>query len=127
MAHSFPSRSFLSDLYVEGVDSIRGAEYAAYKLFRKIEEHHGRAGARRIFALWGSPPSAKKLRWIKNAALLDRLDMMKPEPNVQRLARELAEENKTLPREERHGPRGSINPVTLDKYIRRLCDKRAKR
>jgi hypothetical protein len=49
---------------------------------------------------------------------------MKPKPNVQRLARELAKENETLPMQERHGPHGSTNQIVLDKHIRRLRDKR---
>jgi hypothetical protein len=73
--------------------------------------------ARRIFAQWGTPPTAKKIGMIKNWGLLDLYDLMK-EPNVQELARKLAEENKALPRAQQRGP-GATDPVTLEKQIRR--------
>jgi hypothetical protein len=41
--------------------------------------------------------------------------MMKPEPNVQRLAQELAEQNKAFPREQRHWPR-QHKLITLEAY-----------
>jgi hypothetical protein len=69
-------------------------EEAAYKLFTKIMRRHGLAEARRVFLKLGTPPSGRKLGKIRNYALLDRYDMM-PEPNVQRLARELVKENET--------------------------------
>jgi hypothetical protein len=109
----------------ETIDTMPGAEYAAYLLFQLIEKHHGRAAAYRIFTKFGSPPSPALINRIKNLSLLDRYNMMRPEPNVQRLARQLAAENEKLPREERWGPRGTINPLTLDKHIRRQLDKRS--
>jgi hypothetical protein len=118
---------FIRNHAVEGIDTFGGAERLAYGLFNRIEKYHGRAEARRIFLKFGSPPSARRLGYIKNQALLDRLEMMKPEPNVQRLAQELAEQNKAFPREQRHGPRGSTNPITLEKHIRRLRDNRDNR
>jgi hypothetical protein len=110
--------------YREGVDTIPGAEYAAYLLFRLIEKHHGKAAAYRILTKFGTPPSAALINRIKNLSLLDRYDMMRPEPNVQRLARQLASENERLAREDRWGPRGTTNPLTLDKHIRRLLQGR---
>jgi hypothetical protein len=98
-------------------------EEAAYKLFTKIMRRHGLAEARRVFLKLGTPPSVRKLGKIRNYALLDRYDMM-PKPNVQRLARELVKENETLPRAERHGPRGSTNQPTMDKHIRILLKER---
>jgi hypothetical protein len=118
---------FIRNHAVEGIHTFGGAERLAYELYNKIEKYHGRAEARRIFLKFGSPPSARRLGYIKNQALLDRLEMMKPEPNVQRLAQELAEQNKAFPREQRHGPRGSTNPITLEKHIRRLRDNRDNR
>jgi hypothetical protein len=120
-------QSFIRSVYREGLDTMPGAVNAASNLFREIERHHGLAEARRIFAKLASPPNARRLNHIKNESLLNQLDMMKPAPDVQRLARKLAEENKALPRGQRHGPRGSTNPVTLDKHIRRLRDKRDNR
>jgi hypothetical protein len=105
-------------------NTISGCVNAALTLFYEIDKLHGRAVARRIFTMWASGPSPRKLGFIKNAALLDRYDMMRPTPNVQRLAQELAEENKTLPRGRRHGPRGTTNALTMDKHIRRLLAER---
>jgi hypothetical protein len=111
----------------EGIDRMPGAEYAAYLLFRLIEKHHGIAAARYIFTKFGAPPSAKRINQIKNLGLLDMYDMMRPKPNVQRLAKQLAAENEKLPREERWGPRGTTDPLVLDKHIRRLVQKRNNR
>jgi hypothetical protein len=72
---------------------------------------HQPSASRRATSIWSG---LRRLGYIKNQALLDRLEMMKPGPNGQRLAQELAEQNKALPREQRHGPRGSTNPITLE-------------
>jgi hypothetical protein len=105
------------------VDPHDAATNAASFLFQEIEVELGRPAARRIFAKFGTPPSARKLAMLKNFSLLDRLDMMKPKPNVKKLARELAEENKELPTEQRRGP-GSTNPETLERHIRTLLAER---
>jgi hypothetical protein len=110
----------------ETIDTMPGAKYAASLLFCLIEKHHGLAAARSIFNMFGTPPSAARINHIKNLGLLDRYDMMKPKPNVQRLAKELAAENEKLSREERWGPRGTTDPLVLDKHIRRLIQKRKK-
>ena len=117
-------QNFIRSVYREGLDTIPGAIDAASNLFREIEKHHGLTKARRIFAKLASPPTARRLNQIKNESLLNQSDIMKPGPDVQRLARKLAEENMALPRKQHHGPRGSTNPVTLEKHIRRLRDKR---
>ncbi|HUI12549.1 MAG TPA: hypothetical protein VL048_03655 [Xanthobacteraceae bacterium] len=96
----------------------------AYLLFMLIRAHHGERTARRVFAKWGEPPSPKRLRLIANMGLLDRLDTMKPR-NVQRLARELAEENKKLPRAKQHGA-GCTDPIELAQQIRRQVKLRDK-
>lgn len=118
--------NLISGLYVAGWDTIEGCEHATLELLLEIKKHHGLAEARRILTKFGSPLTKERLRKIRNWTLLDCLDMMKPEPNIQKLACEIAEKNKTLPPEERYGPRGSINPLTLDKHIRRLCAERDK-
>jgi hypothetical protein len=99
-------------------------EQAAYKVFCAIMQLHGKTEARRIFLKFGCPPSARKIKQIKNELLLLSLDRMKPKPTVQRLARELAKENETLPQNERHGPRGSTNQASMDKHIRLLLKER---
>jgi hypothetical protein len=49
---------------------------------------------------------------------------MMPKSNVQRLARDIADKNKKLPKGERYGPRGSTDPLILDRHIRRLISRR---
>lgn len=101
---------------------IPGWTYLANCLFFAIARHHGETTARRVFKECG--PMPKRLRIaIRNATVLDRLDMMKPKPNVAQLARELAEENKALPRHQQRGV-GGIDPVTLEGHIRDLVDRR---
>jgi len=114
-----PDQLGLSGL--EGLESERGCEQMAYLLFMLIREHHGDKAAHLIFAKWAKPASAAKLALIANIGLLQRLYRMKPKPNVQRLACELAIENKSLPRAKQRGA-GSTNPITLEKLIRRTRD-----
>jgi len=102
--------------YVDGFDSIRGCEYAAYELFGEIERRHGLEQAYRIFTKFGMRPSARKLARIKNDSLLDRYDLMDGKQSVQRLAKEVAKDGS--------GPRGSSDVLTVDKHIRRLIKKR---
>jgi hypothetical protein len=111
------------DLYVDGCESIRGCKHVARQLFTLIKTRHGERTTRQIFAMWGTAPTDRRLGLLKNMSLLDRLDVM-PEPNVMELARQLAAENESLPREEQRGP-GSTNPKALDKQIRRIRDFRA--
>jgi hypothetical protein len=112
----------LGDLSVEGCESVFGCKHIAQQLFTLITTRHGERTARRIFAMWGTPPTTRRLAMIKNFGLLGRLDLME-EPNVQRLARQIAKENEGLPRKDRRGP-GSTNPVALEKQIRRIRDLR---
>lgn len=101
-----------------GMNSIENCEDAAYLIFSEIKTRHGLAEARRIFRLWGPDPSPRRVAQVGNLGLLDRLDMMKPGPNVQRLARELAVENKALPRAKQRGA-GGTDPMRLERQIRR--------
>jgi hypothetical protein len=94
-------------------------------VFLEIRKRYGEREARRLFSFWGNPPTPARLRKIANLGLLDRYDMMR-EPNVQQLARELAEQNKQLPRSEQRGA-GTPNPIALEKQIRRLLDERKRR
>jgi len=110
------------NLWSEGMDSIGGCKKAALDLFIEIEKHHGEKTARAIFAMWGTPPTKARIATIKNWGLLSRLDIMS-EPNVQQLAREVAEENKKLPRSQRRGA-GSTSVIALEKHIRRQIDER---
>ena len=42
-----------------GLDTREGARDGAFKLFEEISKHHGDAWTRRLFAIWGAPPSAR--------------------------------------------------------------------
>ncbi len=113
------------DPYTPGPNTITGCEYVALQLFQLICENHGEGEARRIFAMWGTPPSRRRVGQFSNWGLLDRLDRMQPKPNIQRLAREIAAENKNKqPRERPRGPAGNINAFALDRHIRHLCKQR---
>jgi hypothetical protein len=111
--------------WTPGAESLTGAKHMAQLLFMVIREHHGDRIARRIFAMWATPPTPARLQQIANAGLLDAYDRMRPTPNVQRLARERAERNKTLPPSERRGA-GSVDPIALEKHIRRQIKSREK-
>jgi len=113
----------LGDLSVEGCESVFGCNHIAQQLFALITARHGEQIARRIFAKWGTSPSKRRVQHVENMGLLDRLDRMKPGPNVQQLARQIAEENKKLPKSQRRGA-GGINPKALEKQITRVRDLR---
>jgi hypothetical protein len=98
--------------------------FAASKLFHEISTGLGEADARRIFKEIAGPPTPKQRAGWKNMELVARYDCM-AQPDVPRLARELAAENRNLPRELRHGPTGSTEPAILDKQIRRVLARRA--
>jgi hypothetical protein len=98
--------------------------FSAAKLFHEMQTEIGPEDARRIFKEIAGPSTAKQRAGWKNMELVMLYDCME-QPNVQQLARELAEKNRNLPRELRHGPTGSTNPAILDKHIRRLLDRRA--
>ena len=98
--------------------------FAAAKIFHEAQVEIGLADARRIFKEVGTPPTPKQRAGWKNMELLMLYDCMMPRSNVQRLARELADKNKTLPKGERYGPTGSTDPLILDRHIRRLISKR---
>jgi hypothetical protein len=97
--------------------------WTTVELFQGIQKEIGLEDARRIFKEIAGPSTPKQKAGWKNAELVARFVCM-AEPNVQRLARDLAEENRNLPRELRHGPTGSTNPAVLEKQIRRLLAKR---
>jgi hypothetical protein len=95
---------------------------AAHKLFHDISDDLGKAAAQRIFKSF-LPRTPKQELDLRNKQLLINYDMM-PEPNVQKLALRFAEENKTLPVEQRYGPRGTTDWLVMDKHIRRLLKAR---
>ena len=109
----------INELFTEvSKDGLQGWAHLANCLFHGIARHYGEAAARSVFN--GCGPIPKRLRTaIRNATVLERLNAMKPKPNVSRLARELAEENKTLPRQQQRGV-GGIDPFVLEDHIRDL-------
>jgi len=92
-------------------------------LFEDIEALHGREAAARIFA--ETPPTQRELNDMKNTALLARYDAM-PRPSVKKLARELAEENKSLPLVQQRGS-GSTKWENLERLIWNLLRARQER
>jgi hypothetical protein len=108
-----------SEINKKGID---GWAYLANCLFYAIARHYGEAAARSIFNGSGPPPK-RLLSALRNAAVLDRLDAMKPTPNVSKLARELAEENKALPKQRQRGA-GGTDVQVLEDHIRDLVKAR---
>jgi hypothetical protein len=124
-----------------GAESWGGCHYMASLLFSVIRDgmtgkakreiagiteerakQWGDYAARSIFATLGRPPTARQAQQFRNDQLLDRLENM-PEPNVSQLAREVAEENKLLPRDQQRGA-GGTDERQLDQQIRRLVRSR---
>jgi CRISPR/Cas system CMR-associated protein Cmr3 (group 5 of RAMP superfamily) len=107
----------------------------ALNMFLEIREVLGDERARRVFAIWGTPPTASRLNEIKNRAIIDRLDLMIKmdkdgksvrdkngmlvfEPNVKELARQIAGEQYVNPTAD--------EIAVVERQIRRLNAKRQK-
>jgi len=65
-----------SDRPAPGEDRYFWAKRKALATFLEISEVLGDDWARRIFAIWGNPPSQAKLNEIENRATIDRLDLL---------------------------------------------------
>jgi hypothetical protein len=78
------------------LDPYLWAKRKASDLFDEIREVLGDERARRVFALWGDPPSPSLLNEIENKSIIDRLDLMTG-GNVKELARQIAGEKYTNP------------------------------
>jgi hypothetical protein len=123
----------IMDHIQEQLDPVHTAKLKALDLFLEIRESIGDAKARWVFAKWGTPPSRRRRQEINNDGLLSRLDLMsvrdrktgelRPCPNVLKLAKQLAKENESLPREQQRGA-GSTDVHALEKHIRDLVKKR---
>jgi hypothetical protein len=72
-----------------------------------------------------NPPRgrAARNRW-RNEAILRVCDDLGSKLNIRQLARALVTENENLPEARRWGPRGTINPTTMETHIRRLLKAR---
>jgi hypothetical protein len=109
------------DLYVEGCESIFGCKHLAQQLFTLIMMRHGEQAARRIFAMWGTPPTRNQMQRIHNATLLSLYDISKLP--VQRFVKQQVKANEKLPSTERRGAR-SKDPIALEKLLRREIRRR---
>ncbi|KJC59910.1 hypothetical protein UP10_14540 [Bradyrhizobium sp. LTSPM299] len=74
------------------LDPDTWARNKASFLFQEISEVLGTDATRRVFAMWGTPPSPSKMRRLANESILLRLRMMRPKANLNQLAREIAHE-----------------------------------
>jgi hypothetical protein len=106
-------------LLLAGKLGIEHWEMLAGRLFLAIARHRGMATARRIFVETGPMPPQMRTR-VENEGLLDRLARMRPKPNIRKLAKTVAEENKELVPEERQRGAGSTDWVRLEGHIRDL-------
>ena len=117
------------------LDPYFWAKRKASDLFMEIREVMGDERARRIFAIWGTPPTPARLNEIANMTIIDRLDHMIKldkdgkhvrnkdgflvfEPNVKELARQIASEKHVNPTPD--------EIATVERHIRRLNAKRAR-
>ena len=94
------------------LDPYLWAKRKASNLFLEIREVLGDERARRVFAIWGTKPTASRLNEIENMSIIDRLDMMSGAPNVKELARQIAREKYCDPTPE--------EIATVERHIRRL-------
>jgi hypothetical protein len=92
------------------------AKRKALALFTEIREVLGDEKARQVFAVWGMPPSDRRLNEIENMAILDRLDFMPGGPNIKELARQIASERYVDP--------SGDQVAVVERHIRRLNAKR---
>jgi hypothetical protein len=90
--------------------------YAVRQLRAAVLLHHGPDTLRRLLAE-ESPTTKRALQQAKNDRLL--AEYVRSGLSVKRCAAKLAEKNKSLPRDYRYGPTGSINKDTLEKHISR--------
>jgi hypothetical protein len=124
--HEIVKELFESCTWEEAGDPGGTAFKMAYYIFTESVAHVGIDRTRSAFLHFGKPPNKALMKNIQREGLLRRYHMMKPKPNVDQLAEQIADENKKLPREERSGPRGSINVSSIAKHLRRLIKQRNK-
>jgi hypothetical protein len=131
-------------------DTIEGCDRAIRLVYLEIRERHGEKEARRIFKC--PEPSDSRKAEIKTEVMLDLVDMKMADSvisdeeiedeinrtgidltelkkkglSIAEIARQRAEQNKTLPRDEQRGP-GGTDVQSLDHYIRYQLRKREKR
>src|SRR5436305_14225594 len=79
----------LMDRIQEQLDPVNAAKLKGLELFQELKASIGDAEARRIFAIWGTPPSDSRLNEIESMGIIDRLDIQHG-GNVKALARQIA-------------------------------------
>jgi len=114
-------------------DSLEDYKGRLGELFWEIARRFGRVQAQRLFGLWSKPdpgerpragdkyPFIRELlspREYKEWEVLELLEAMRPWPNKDVLAQQLAKKNKTLPRHKRYGS-GTTDMAPMRKYIHR--------
>ena len=118
---------------VMNYEDLWECEKALIELYVGIRRCHGEATARSLFASYGRRTAKnanedKKHRLMMKLALecaQNRLDSEDGGTNLSEFARRLAEENKTLPRSERWGSRGTTWPPTMLRYLDRIRREKA--
>ena len=112
------SENLLKDAWHPVIEMVQGAHSAVERLFWRIEHQHGEAYARKLFAQRGRTPTKADGKERRKWEILDQLDQMHP-LNVRQFAKDLAEENRKLPKLARKGL-GGIDPNTLEALIREV-------
>ena len=126
MRNALPSAA-ASELFAESDPKLRRQVFVAhyeekaralfYEIYRQPDL--GNKEARRIFSKWGNEPSKRLLEEFHNYELLQMYDMW-GRPPKKAFARRIVKINKTLPRENRHGTRGSCSVEAIRKQLDRL-------
>jgi hypothetical protein len=113
--------------FLTSKQGIQGWAHLANCLLHAIARHYDLSTARNIFDWAGPMTRARMQTQFANIRVLLRLGDMQPEPNIAKLARDLAKENKKIPEAERRKlPKalqrgaGSTDPVALEDHIRHL-------
>ncbi|WP_316196852.1 hypothetical protein [Bradyrhizobium sp. SZCCHNS3053] len=106
-------------LQANPIETEVGAAMRVMMLFNEIEKVHGAECAKALFERWALKPSQREINKLKGWKILERLDRMTP-PNKAKLAREIVEENMSLPDDQQVTPRLRPTYSSLYDYIRTL-------
>jgi hypothetical protein len=98
---------------------IEACKLAVLQLYAAIQVHHGIPSANKVMTQFLL--SKRNIAAMKNYHLLRASEGK----SAEQAAAELAEQNKSLPRQSRYGPTGTTSPSTLATQIRRLRKKYA--
>jgi hypothetical protein len=103
------------EIDIEDLDSCLAAAFTLHTL---MSRQHGEERARKIFEVLGPLHGRDFKRWKlwELAAAYRKM----PERNIRKFANELAEQNKTLPQSERHGPQGAREGESMRRQLYRM-------